>query len=175
MGRLFGRVHYLTVHSAAEAVRALTVLYPPMAEKICAGQYVVFSGKRNIKAEELSNPSGTDVIRIVPVLAGRKNGGLIQVVIGVVLIVAGVFTGGATWGPAMAMMGAGLAISGALMTLVPQSAATDPADSTNNRASYQFNGSVNTEAQGNPVPLAYGEVIAGSAVISGGIYSEDRA
>lgn len=176
LGRQFGRVHDLAVHSVAESVRALTVLYPEMTAKLRDGSYVVFSGKRNITAEELSYPSGMDVIRIVPVLSGRANkGGVLQIIVGVVLVVAGFFTGGATWGPAMMIAGAGMAISGALMMLVPQSTATESADSSTNRSSYQFNGSVNTEAQGNPVPLAYGEVICGSAVISGGIYSEDRA
>jgi predicted phage tail protein len=41
--------------------------------------------------------------------------------------------------------------------------------------SYAFNGPVNMQAQGNPVPVAYGETWTGSAVISGGIFSEDQA
>ncbi|WP_260627457.1 tail assembly protein [Pseudomonas protegens] len=44
----------------------------------------------------------------------------------------------------------------------------------NNRPSYSFNGAVNTSVQGNPVPLLYGRMIVGSAVISAGIYSEDQ-
>jgi predicted phage tail protein len=37
-----------------------------------------------------------------------------------------------------------------------------------------MNGAVNVQAQGNPEPLAYGEVIAGSVVVSGGMYAEDQ-
>ena len=42
-----------------------------------------------------------------------------------------------------------------------------------------MNGAVNTQAQGNPVPLAYGGhdtkgMFTGSAVISGGIYAEEQ-
>ena len=33
---------------------------------------------------------------------------------------------------------------------------------------------VNVTAQGNPVPLLYGEMIVGSATISQGIYAEDQ-
>lgn len=176
LGRQFGRIHKLYVSSGAEAIRALTVLFPAMMPKLRDGHYVVFSGSKSIKPDELSHPSGVDVIRIVPVLAGRKgNGGLFTIIVGVVLIVAGFFTGGSTWGPAMMMMGAGLAISGAMMMLSPQTALTDALDSPENRSSYMFNGTVNTEAQGNPVPLPYGEVVCGSAVLSGGVYSEDRA
>jgi predicted phage tail protein len=71
--------------------------------------------------------------------------------------------------------GAALALSGAMLMLSPQSTGSAAADSVDNQASYAFNGPVNTVAQGNPVPLAYGEVICGSCVISGGIYSEERA
>ena len=39
---------------------------------------------------------------------------------------------------------------------------------------YHFNGVVNTTAQGNPVPLGYGRMIVGSAVVSAGIYAMDR-
>ena len=42
-------------------------------------------------------------------------------------------------------------------------------------ALHNFNGPVNTTAQGNPVPVIYGEMIVGSATISAGIYSEDQA
>ncbi len=34
---------------------------------------------------------------------------------------------------------------------------------------------VNTRAQGNPVPLLYGQMIVSSAVLSDGIYAEDKA
>jgi predicted phage tail protein len=175
LGREFGREHNLVIHSVAEGIRALGVLFPKIAEKIRDGQYIVFSGKRDLTKEQLHHPNGQDVIRIVPVIAGRKNGGLFSVIVGVVLIVAGFFTGGTTWGPAMMMAGGAMALSGAIMMLSPQTTGTDALDSPDNRPSYSFNGSVNTEAQGNPVPLPYGEGIWGSAVISAGAYSEDRA
>ncbi|HCW20974.1 MAG TPA: phage tail protein, partial [Achromobacter sp.] len=47
-------------------------------------------------------------------------------------------------------------------------------DSPDNGASYNFNGPVNTSAQGIPVPVLYGRMIVGSAVISAGIYAEDQ-
>lgn len=175
LGRQFGREHRLAVSSVAEAIRALTILFPQISYKIREGYYTVFSGKRSINKEELTHPNGSDVIRIVPVVAGRKNGGLFAVIVGVVLIVAGFFTGGATWGPALMIGGASMALTGAIMMLAPQSSMPGSLDSPENRPSYSFNGSVNTEAQGNPVPIPYGEVICGSAVVSGGVYSEDRA
>ncbi|MFH5139235.1 tail assembly protein, partial [Citrobacter freundii complex sp. 2024EL-00220] len=43
-----------------------------------------------------------------------------------------------------------------------------------NRASYAFGGVTNTTAQGNPVPLCYGKRRIGGAIISAGIYVEDK-
>lgn len=177
LGAIFGRVHHLAVSNTAEAVRALSIVLPGFMEYMnnADSQYAVFIGKENINRTQLHHPTGSDVIRIAPIPAGSKSGGLFQVIVGVVLVVAGFFTGGATWGPAMMMAGAGMAISGALMMLSPQTVGTSSQDSVENRPSYAFNGAVNTAAQGNPVPIAYGELIVGSCVVSGGIYAEDRA
>ncbi|MNL81044.1 Bacteriophage lambda tail assembly protein I [compost metagenome] len=58
--------------------------------------------------------------------------------------------------------------------LSPQQKGLSAADGPENGASYNFNGPVNTTAQGNPVPLLYGRMIVGSSVISAGIYAEDQ-
>ncbi|SCZ74077.1 hypothetical protein SAMN03159324_05182 [Pseudomonas sp. NFPP18] len=63
---------------------------------------------------------------------------------------------------------------GVIQMLSPQAKGLGTQDSPNNRPSYSFNGAVNTSVQGNPVPLLYGRMIVGSAVISAGIYSEDQ-
>lgn len=179
LGAQFGRVHRLAVRSTAEAVRALCVMIPGFERELNESKdkgvaYAVFIGKRNIGADNLQEPTGNDDIRIAPIVGGRKSGGIFQVVVGVVLVIAGFFTGGATWGPALMMAGGAMALSGAMMMLSPQAksqSADDNKDGT--RASYNFNGPVNTSAQGKPVPLLYGEMITGSAVISGGIWTED--
>lgn len=172
LGAKFGRVHRLAVANAAEAVRALCVMLPGFESHMsnAPGGYAVFYGRENVGAEALGHPSGKDDIRIAPIPAGAKQGGLFQVIVGIVLIVAGAITAN----PALMMAGAAMAIGGAVMMLSPQPSAAESADSANNRSSYAFNGPVNTEAQGNPVPLLYGELIVGSAVISGGVYVEDR-
>ncbi len=173
LGAKFGRVHRLAVANAAEAVRALCVMLPGFESHMsnAPGGYAVFYGQENVGAEALGHPAGKDDIRIAPIPAGAKQGGLFQVIVGIVLIVAGAITAN----PALMMAGAAMAIGGAVMMLSPQPSAAESADSANNRSSYAFNGPVNTEAQGNPVPLLYGELIVGSAVISGGVYVEDRA
>lgn len=177
LGTLFGREHRLAVANAREAVRALCVMLPGFERYLADSShgYTVFAGRQNLGADQYDYPTGRDEIRIAPVPAGSKRGGLFQVVLGVVLIVAGFFTGGATWGPAMMIGGAAMALSGAMMMLSPQTSGSSSQDGPNNRPSYAFNGAVNTTAQGNPVQYIAGELIIGSCVISGGIYAEDRA
>jgi len=141
-----------------------------MAESASRGlKYAVFVGKQNIGEGDLDKPTGREVIRIVPVIAGSKRAGLLQTIIGVVLIVLSPFTNGATLAPGIA-----LAAGGVIQMLSPQAKGLGTQDSPNNRPSYSFSGPVNTSIQGNPVPLLYGRMIVGSAVISAGIYSEDQ-
>lgn len=65
-------------------------------------------------------------------------------------------------------------LAGVAQLLSPQKVGLSTTDGPNNGASYNFNGPVNTTAQGNPVPLLYGELIIGSATVSAGIYSQDQ-
>lgn len=69
-----------------------------------------------------------------------------------------------------------MVVGGVVQMLSPQPKGMGAKDSPDNQPSYSMNGAVNTQAQGNPVPLAYGgPLIVGSALISGGIYAEDLA
>lgn len=182
LGAKFGRAHRLAVASTAEAVRALCVLLPGFErEMMTSGDrgvtYACFLGSENINEEALQAPAGQDDIRIAPVIRGAKRGGLFQTVLGVALLAV------AWWNPlgwstaiaygAMAA-GAGMAIGGVFQMLAPTQQGLGTADRPENGASYNFNGPVNTTAQGNPVPLGYGKKIVGSAVVSAGIYSEDQ-
>lgn len=180
LGKQFGRVHHLAISSPREAVKALSRTIDGFQQFLLDAEskglaFTVFRGKENIGPEQYEEPSGKTDIRIAPVIIGSKQAGLFQIVVGVVLLVAGFFTGGTTWGPAMMMLGGALAISGVISSLTTQAVTDTSGDSVNNRASYNFNGPLNTEAQGNPVPILYGELIVGSAVISAGIFTEDEA
>jgi predicted phage tail protein len=93
------------------------------------------------------------------------------------LIVVGTFT---SWfappvAAALVSIGWGMVFGGVVQMLSPKPKGVTNADSPNNQPSYVFNGAVNTQAQGNPVPLGYGRMIVGSAVISAGINAEDYA
>ena len=73
-------------------------------------------------------------------------------------------------------MGVSMALGGVVQMLSAQPRGLGAKDSANNQPSYSMDGAVNTQAQGNPVPLCYGgPLIIGGAIISGGIYAEDIA
>lgn len=187
LGARFGRVWHLAVNSPAEAVRALSVLLPGF-EKYMMGSkdhgvgYGVFLGKRNLSQEQLDTPPGNEDIRIAPVILGAKSGGWITIILGVALIaVAAFMTGGLSlalfasgglWG-GVAVFGAAMVIAGAAQLLAP-SPTGGPQDTAENTPSYAFSGPVNTQAQGNPVPLLYGKLHIGSSVASAGIVADDE-
>jgi predicted phage tail protein len=183
LGAKFGRSHRLAVSSTAEAIRALCVLLPGFEKELTNSEskgvaYACFIGRRNIGEDALQFPVGEEPIRIAPVITGSKRAGLLQTIVGVVLVVVGAvltYTGvGAAAGAPLMKIGAVLALGGVVQMLSPQQRGLSAKDGPDNGASYNFNGPVNTTAQGNPVPYFAGEGIVGSVVISGGIYAEDQ-
>ena len=191
LGTKFGRHHTLAVNSTAEAIRALCVLLPGFERELMTSKdrgiaYACFIGTRNLKEEELAYPAGDDAIRIAPIIQGSKSGGLFTIVLGAALFFAAPYLvnpataallgeGGAVMlGAGVASAGKMLMLSGAVQALSPQQKGLSAKDGPNNGTSYNFNGPVNTTAQGNCVPLLYGELIVGSATISAGIFSEDQ-
>ncbi|MEN5093989.1 tail assembly protein [Pseudomonas protegens] len=182
LARQFGRRHRMTTSGGLRDVIGYFKQFPGfercMVESEGKGlRYAIFNGKENIGGDDLGKPTGKNVIRFVPVIAGSKRAGMLQTVVGVVILAL------AWWNPlgwsAAAVSfagatGASMALGGVVMMLSPQAKGLGSQDSPNNRPSYSFNGAVNTSVQGNPVPLLYGRMIVGSAVISAGIYSEDQ-
>lgn len=178
-GTRFGRVHRLAVSSTAEAVRALSVLLPGFWKFLLEARdngltFAVFNGRRNLSKDELDAPVGDDAIRIAPVIIGSKSGGLFQTILGAALMVVGAVASfyGQPWGAQLMGLGASMALGGIVQMLSPQQAGL--AGVADNGTSYYFNGPVNSAAQGEPVPLVYGEMLVGSKVASSGIYAEDQ-
>lgn len=179
MGVRFGRTHRFAVGSTAEAVQALCSQIPGFERYLTESKengltFAVFVGKKNLTEENLHDPVGQDDIRFAPVSIGSKRGGVLQTIVGVVLIVVGAVITGLSYGwaapvgGAMVKMGIAMVAGGLVQMLTPMPKAS-AADTKDANASYTFNGAVNTQAQGNPVPLVYGRLIIGSAVISASI------
>ncbi|PYY88085.1 tail assembly protein [Pseudomonas sp. TKO26] len=173
LAKLFGRRHRVVTRGGWRDVMGYFKQFPGferhMAESSRKGlRYAIFYGKENISEADLGKPTGRDVIRIVPVVTGSKRAGMLQTIVGAVLVVVGL-----VYSPLLPV-GIAMLAGGVIQMLSPQAKGLGTQDSPNNRASYSFNGAVNTSVQGNPVPLLYGRMIVGSAVISAGIYSEDQ-
>lgn len=185
LGKTFGKTHHRLISTTHEACRALAATINGFEQFMNTSKqrgltYAVFRGKKNIGEDDLGFPVTGDVIRIVPVIIGSKKAGLLQTILGAVLVVVGVVVTGLSYGWAApiggALISSGVALmaGGVIQMLSPQAAGLASKQSADNKASYAFGGVTNTAAQGNPVPLLYGKRRIGGAIISAGIYVEDQ-
>lgn len=133
-------------------------------------RYAIFRNGKNTSQDEF-DLSGSREIRIVPVISGSKRGGILQTILGAVIIVAGFWTSNT---PLIAM-GASMVAGGVVQMLSPQAKGLKGREASENAPSYAFGGAVNTTAAGNPVGIGYGKRRIGGAIISAGIYAEDIA
>ena len=181
LAKKFGREFMLEVESVAEAVRALSANFPGFEKELMTAhlrgvEYVVRADKRDVTEMELNNSlAPQETIRIAPIAVGRKNGGVFQTIIGAILIVVGVVLNahGQTRGTYLIQAGIALVAGGIIQMLIPVPKTDDPSERPENKPSTYFDGAVNTLAQGHPVPLGYGKLMVGSAVISAGLTVEE--
>ena len=181
LAKKFGQFFKLDVQTAREATHAIacqnTEFKRFMLESDKLGlKFAVFLGRKNITENDIDNVTDTDVIHIVPRIVGSGGSSFnwLQVVAGAVLIGVGAFTFGATTATGAALIGAGVGmfvggVAGLLMPTVDMS----NQDPDGNKANKGFGSAVTTVAQGNPVPILYGEREIGGFYASGGIYAED--
>jgi len=190
LGRRFGKSHRFLVNSPAEAIRALCSQIDGFAAYLADEKnqryYRVFVANRQIDPEQdLRMQSNSKEIRIAPVIQGAKRGGLFQLILGAALIALAYVPGmqgitfaalgeGVTAAGLSFVMGVGMVLGGVAQMLSPQPK-LGSMESVENQPNENFNGPVNTMAANQPVPLAYGRVLVGSATISGGIYTSDLA
>jgi predicted phage tail protein len=179
LGKKFGKSFDFDVRNPAEAVKALCANFPEFKQHLVDSEkrgiaYKVLVGKEAKSVDELHNPSGKDSIKFVPILQGA-GGGTLNVILGAVLIAASFIPFLAPISPYLMSAGIAMVIGGVVQMLTPMPSLN--ADTSNNqpdnKPSYAFNGGVNTTAQGYPVPVGYGRMIVGSAVISAGIVAEE--
>ncbi len=184
LARKFGRVHrfMLGTGDVREAVKAIEANHPGFVNALAGShteglEYAIFRNRRNVGQKELEL-GGAREIRIVPVIRGRKRGGTLQTVLGVVLIAIayfnpfGFFTGPAVSG--LYVAGAANIAGGVIQMMSPQPKGLSTSAGPENMPSYAFGSARNTTASGNPVPFCAGYRRWGGAIISAGIYAEDQ-
>lgn len=179
LAKKFGKEFRLDVENTREAMRALSVQVPGFEHFMLHAheqglEFAVFQNKQNISETELDMSTSAKVIKVVPKVKGA--GGVVQTIIGAVLVVVGavmVFTGvGAPLGMALIGAGVGMMVGGIAMMLMPKIENQDQ-NQDGNKANKGFGGAVTTVAQGNPVPVLYGQREVGGFIASAGQYPED--
>lgn len=179
LAKKFGKEFRLDVENTREAMRALCVQVPGFEHFMLHAheqglEFAVFQDKQNISETELDMSTSARVIKVVPKVRGA--GGVVQTIIGAVLVVVGavmVFTGvGAPIGMALIGAGVGMMVGGIAMMLMPKIENQDQ-NQDGNKANKGFGGAVTTVAQGNPVPVLYGQREVGGFIASAGQYPED--
>lgn len=177
----FGREFSFAIGSVAEGIRALCSQVQGFEPALAQGSYKVLVGQEAQTLDALDNPvSSREVIKLVPVVEGA-HGDVGQILLGAALIwatagwgwafAAGSF--GAAAMSAVSSIGWALVLGGVASMLasppqVGQAGQSGPAD----MPSYAFGSPTVTVGQGRPVPLGYGEMEVGGAVVSAGIVSE---
>ena len=187
------------VATPAQAIKALCVNFPGLEKWLIDSEkdgvaYRVAVSKEKATQEDMSPLfmpfSDREVFSITPVVAGAGRG-LGQVLIGAALITAavfmapaaaaggGFFTAGATGTSLTAMgyasiavgnLGISLVLGGIAQAISPQpDTGLERGREAAKLESFVFNNVVNTAKQGLPVPIAYGRVFVGSAVLSSGL------
>ena len=168
------RVLRADVASAAEAVRFLVANWPEVEKHMADQHYRVSLGERDLDLEEIHDPAGQQVIKIVPVVAGA--GAVGRIIIGALLVVASIAIPGLGLGlagsvvTAVGLFGGSLVLGGIAQLLTPtpktnlgQNQQDDP------KKSYSFSGVQNVSRAGVPVQIIFGEILVGSVVISASI------
>jgi predicted phage tail protein len=188
------KVFEAVARTPAEAIRFLLCNFPELRSIMGAGHYTVAVGPHTLELgqspEQLGYPlMADDDIRIIPVVTGANFfRSLAFIALGAVLIGTALATGGvslgatgfvaaegATTAVTLAAVGGNIGIGLALTGVAGLLSPTVPTPETDNdpRNNFSFSGIQNVGREGVPVPVAYGEVIVGSVVVSAGLNVEE--
>ena len=174
LGKKFGKEFHLAVESTREAVKALSVQVPGFEQFMLTAHeqgltFAVFQDDENISENQIDFETGAKVIKIVPkVMGAGGDGGVINLILGAVMVVVGAWTGQA-W---LVGMGVVMVAGGVAQMRAPKVDAQDP-NQDGNKSNFGFRGAVTTIAQGNPVPILYGQREVGGFIVNAGQFAVD--
>ncbi|WP_060516466.1 tail assembly protein [Pseudomonas sp. NBRC 111134] len=179
--RRFGRVHrrFIDTGTVKEVFSALRATLPGFEQEVkrldsLGMRFAIFRNGKNVGPQDFER-SGSREIRIVPVVGGSKRGGILQTIVGAIMIVAGAFLSSTPFGAPLIGAGIGLTAGGVIQMLSPQAKGLSQSAAPENLPSYAFGSAKNTTASGNPVPICIGERRWGGAIISASIEAQDKA
>lgn len=180
LAKKFGKEFHLAVDNTREAMRALCVQVRGFEHFMLHAheqglEFAVFQDDENISEKELDMNTSAKVIKVVPKVKGAGgDNGVLQTILGAVMVVVGAVAMyfGQPWGANLVGAGIGMMIGGVAMMLMPKIDNQDQ-NQDGNKANKGFGGAVTTVAQGNPVPVLYGQREVGGFIASAGQYPED--
>lgn len=188
LGDKFGREWHFHVNSPAEAIKALMSQVKGFKQYVTSHQrhgFAIFVDKELRDPKTLYFPcSSAEPIKLVPYVGGAGGDSMFGVLLGGALLALTFWNPGSwfiaagsltTFGQITFAVGMGLVLGGVAQMLAPAPQTMSPADRPENKPSFSFNGPVNTVAQGNAFALCYGRCMAGSQVLSSGLYTEQIA
>ena len=178
---LLGKTRFeFVADTPAQAMRALLVNFPGLDKWLIDSEkrgvaYRVKVGKQKVHDDDMSGMfapwSEREVFSITPVMTGAGRGvGLILA--GVAIVAAAVFIPGLGFKLAgsvvtkVGLFGGSLILTGISQMIAPT---PKPPKSASRLESNSFSAIQQTSRQGVPVPIAYGRLFVGSAVISAGL------
>ena len=181
LGKLFGEKWKLAADTVAECMHGIDVQRDNKVKEYLATAHekgIVFTvqkGEEFLDYENLQMELGENDLIITPVPAGSANK-LLKVIVGFALLVAGGMIAAGALATAGGLFAAGSFSAVALATAVTMVGSVllnsgvaeymAPKKPGNQTDSFLFNGPVNNAKQGIPVPLAYGQILAGGSTIS---------
>ncbi len=170
--------------TGAEAIRALAMQIPAFRQKLSDGWYQVRIAGRDTGETELSarlnEPLANGaVIHIVPRLAGAKSGGVFQAVLGAAVMAVAIWMPGVAIGTGgmtgiLFSLGASMVLGGVAQMLAPKARTPRTQTTDNGKQNTYFSSLDNMVAQGNVLPVLYGEMRVGSRVVSQEISTADE-
>lgn len=190
--KLFGKKHQFYVADLNEMIRAMCSQVKGFKKYLATAHhdgiyFAFFSGKTNIGIDGFDLTKSEQEYTMQAVPRGAKSGGVLQLVIGAVVIGAALWAGPAgfaalglstatatTAATMLTGIGISMALGGVVQMLTPQPKINIGSSSADNKPNYAFGAPVNTIAMGYPIPVLYGEREVGGAVISAGIFSSDQ-
>jgi predicted phage tail protein len=166
LSKSFGQKWMLDIQSPIEAVHAIEANKPGLRKLIrqLSNKGMVFrvrSKDHDYDETDISTTLGrVQRIDIIPIVKGASAG--VRFVVGAILVVTGIIYAN----PYLTSIGASLMVGAVVEWLTP---IPKPGETTSSSESWTLNGPSNTADQGSPVPIIYGEVLAGGYPVSAGI------
>ena len=191
LARFLGqRTFEAEINRPVDTFKFLLANFPHLERHMMEQTYQVKVGKTDINEDDLLDPLGQQEIQIIPVVVGADKifKGIGKVLTGVAIVAAVGLTGGfgagvgfsglgftatgaglgASLAAAAGNFGIYLALSGAAEMLTPVPKPPGVSDDPQSR-NFSFSGVQNTSRAGTALPIIYGEIFAGSLVVSAGI------